>query len=250
MTRRQVTLPKKEFYDKVKGLKPEIKTPVINAILDLLFEEKQINYDELSDAVTVALACIVPDLRRVQSQFDNGKLSKNSQETAKGLFCPNENTQIQPTPPKFSQAGSSILNNNIYNNIYNTSINQSNQSVKNTTTDNNEKIEESNADKRQFYTEVLEEHLKTIEELEPQTHKRALNLVKQLGKQTSAFTIHNQQMMPEDILERYVDIFRTANTSEILSRLQNVFAGVDAAPSIKNKFRYTVSAMFSEASGL
>lgn len=241
MKKRNTLTISRQFFEITKGLKPEIKHAVQDAIFDLFFDNVPINYDALDESTKVALCCLLPDLRKMQQKFDAGITQKNYIECQRGysVHLDEANRSVLNRNEAQGSAGdSSILNNNIYNNIYNTSINQSSQSIK------------SDAGKRKFYTEVLEEHLKTIEELEPQTHKRALNLVKQLGEQTSAFTIHNQQIMPEDILERYVDIFRTTNIAQILARLQNVFAGVDGASGVKNKFKYTVAAMFSEASGL
>ncbi|MBQ8211237.1 MAG: hypothetical protein IJZ27_01745, partial [Treponema sp.] len=103
MKRQTVTLPKREFYDKVKDLKPEIKNHVIGAILDLFFEEKPIEYENLPENVGLVLACIVPDLRRVQTQFNNGKVQKNSEQTSQGLFCPFEPSQLKPIEAKQSQ---------------------------------------------------------------------------------------------------------------------------------------------------
>ena len=74
--RQSVTLPRKEFYDKVKNLKPEIKNRVIDVILDLFFEEKSIEYENLPENVGLVLACIVPDLKRIQTQYENGKSKK------------------------------------------------------------------------------------------------------------------------------------------------------------------------------
>lgn len=241
MKKRSTLTLSREFFEIIKGLKPETKHAVYDAIFDLFFDDIQIDYSTVDESTRVALCCLLPSIRTMQQKFNAGTTQKNYTENQRGysVHLDEANRSVLNRNEAQGSAGdSSILNNNIYNNIYNTSINQSNQSIK------------SDAGKRKFYTKLLEEHLKIIEELEPQTHKRALNLVKQLGEQTSAFTIHNQQIMPEDILERYVDIFRTTNTAQILARLQNVFASVDGASGIKNKFKYTVAAMFSEASGL
>lgn len=156
MKRQTVTLPRKEFYDKVKDLRPEIKNQVINAILDLFFEEQQIDYNNFEESAQIALALITPDLRRVQSQFDNSRLQKKSKQNSQGLLCPNEAVQNSPNLTNNSQEDSSILNNNIYNIYNNKSINQSNQENK-TTPNNKEKPSYTpNPEAMRFYIESLE----------------------------------------------------------------------------------------------
>ena len=70
--RNSLTLPRKGFYDKITCLKPEVRHLVVDKIFELLFDNIAINYDELPETAAIALACIVPDLRTVQSKYENG----------------------------------------------------------------------------------------------------------------------------------------------------------------------------------
>ena len=258
MKRQTVTLPRKEFYDKVKDLRPEIKNQVINAILDLFFEERQINYSEYEESAQIALALIAPDLRRVQSQFDNSRLQKKSKQNSQGLFCPNGAVQNSPNLTNNSQDDSSILNNNIYNIYNNKSINQSNQENKTTPNNKEKPTYTPNPEAMRFYIESLEYQInetlaKSVENeiLEaPTLLGRMRELINSLSKEKHLLKINNEYLEPEKVIHEYLTIFSTLNTNLIIHRLQTVFDKVDNLPNINNKYKYLATAMYNEARGL
>lgn len=249
MKRQTVTLPRREFYDKIKDLKPEIKTPVINAILDLFFEEKPINYSEYSETVSVALACLVPDLRRVQAVYDNGKCEKKSTTKSEGLFCPFEPSEKKLTEATASKTDSSILNNNIYNNIYNNKIISNQSSEKNKTTPSNKSELCSDQEKREFYAEAVLLQLKRIQMQDPAICDKMSQLVKKLSNKSEAITIKNELVLPEQILEQYLEFFRTPDDSAILERISEVMSRVSAIKT-SNKAKYLVISLYNEAKNM
>lgn len=249
MKRKQLALPR-EFYEKSKEFDKETKHQVQDAIFDHFFDGVPIEYDKYPDTVRIALACLLPDLRRLQTQFENGSCEKKLRQNTQGLLCPKNGSQIKPNEANGSQRGASILNsNNIYNNI-NSQINSNQSNSKNETTPNNTCCDggnlESDIKKREFFAEVLKQQLERIQELDPQTHQKMLALVQNVAAATVPFKIKNTLVLPEQVLEQYLDFFRRDSNVEIAEQLNQVIARTDTVQT-NNRKKYLVSALYNEA---
>lgn len=258
MKRKTLTLPR-EFFEKVNNLTEQTKHEVIDAIFDLFFNEKQIQYENFNEMTRTALACLVPDLRRIQTQFDNGKIEKKSNASSQGFFCPSEDSQFQPNPANSSQADSSIFNNNIYNknNIYNNNQIISNQSKNKTTPDTVVQISEqekikSNPEKRKAYAQMIINQINLLQNDDragvPEVCllDRLSRLVQKISDRENYYEIRKEKLLPEEILVEILNIFRTSNPFEVFEHIQSVFARIDNIDSTKinNIHNYTVAAFY------
>lgn len=238
--RRTVTISA-ELNDKLKHLSDSTFTPVMRAILAVFFDGKKINYSDYNEETQVALACILPDLRRVQSQFDNGKREKNQAKSTKGVVCPVEPSQIQPNLAKPEPS--------IYNNIYNINNNINN---KQTITNNNR---QSGFDK-EIYTKLETElgRLQTSSaatrgELQKELVNRFSELAYRVWLERKPLTINGTQLAPAQVLERYMHIFEP-NPEQTIRKLMRIFHMFDTActeRAITNTFKYAVSLFYNQA---
>ena len=136
MKRKSVTIPR-SVYDKLKEINANERHIILELILDNLFDgiKPKFKDDDLqSNSIKNAFIGLSYDLNQMQKQFDNGRqsvksLKKNYTEKNTGLFCPFDDTQLDPTStqPNPYDYDYNIKNNNKLTNIINIYIN--NQSV-------------------------------------------------------------------------------------------------------------------------
>lgn len=229
----------REIYEKLKYLNDSTFNAVTRAIFTVFFEGKDINYSDYPEEETrIALACIFPDLRRIQSQFDNGKCEKNQVKSTKGVVCPVEPSQIQPNS---ANSEPSIYNNNIYNNIYNK------QTITNNRQGENDK---------ELFTEIETQlnRLKTSPTAERgETRKELISrfneLLYRVSLETKPLTINNEQLEPGQVLERYLQIFETDPEATIkkLARIFHMFDEACEERKITNTYKYCISLFYNQA---
>ena len=238
--RKQLTLPRAEFYEPLKHLEPEVKHAVLDIILDFFFEDKGICYYNLDSPVRTALACLMPSLRRVQAQFDNGKSEKKSRQNSQGLLCPLESSQNEPNLAKKKNSDSSILNNNnINNNI--------NKQTKNKQQSGDELL------KGKLHAELREkiQQLKNAPGIRPDYAPivRAEDLIARLARETEPQIVNKQPMTVSEIFARYLKAFEH-EPREVIRNLEQIFNFLDAAcceKKISNSYKYLVALFYNQA---
>lgn len=237
--RNQLTLPRAEFYEPLRHLEPAVRYSVFDAILDFFFEDKILCYGDYDTPTRTALACMMPGLRKVQSQFDNGKTEKKLRKNTQGLLCPLETSQTKPIQAKGDS--SIIYNNKIDNNIYNKQ------------TKNNQ---QPSADELRI-EKAHEELLKKIDQLKSSpsaTDKRATiiraeELISRLALECEPQTINRQPMAVADVLERYQKAFEhePEKTIHNLERIFNMFDEACFETKITNTYKYLVALFYNQA---
>ena len=243
MKRKQLALPR-EFYDKSKEFDTETKHTVQDVVFSHFFDGTPIEYENYPDTVRIALACLLPDLRRIQTQFENGSCEKKSRQNSQGFLCPHDGSQMKPNEANESQNDSSILySNNIYNNI-NSQINSNQSNSKNETTQSS--IEKSDKQKREFFAEVLEQQLLRIQEQDSQTYQKMLAIVQTVAAATQPYKIKDELVLPERVLELYIDFFRTDSEQKIVEQLRDTIARTEAVQT-SNRKKYLVATLYNEA---
>lgn len=236
MKRKTLTLSR-DFFEKVNGFDEQIKHAVYDAVFDLFFNNKNIEYDNFDAVTRTALACLVPDLRRVQTQFDNGRVAKKLRLNSQGIFCPSEASQMMPNEANLSHPDSSILNNNnINNNIYNINNNQSTQS----------------SSVRENYTRLMEKinTLKLSQGNDEQIIARAEDLFQRVAKEKESPVINGQPVAVADVLVRYLQIFENKSEEDSIKILKNIFDVLDQtcqAKKITNSYRYLISLFYNSS---
>lgn len=236
--RNQLTLPRAEFYEPLRHLDPAVRHSVLDAILDFFFEDKSFCYGDYDTPTRTALACMMPGLRKVQSQFDNGKTEKKLRKNTQGLLCPLETSQTKPNQTK---GDSSIIYNKINNNIYNKqTINK----------------QQASADKLRI-EKAYEELLKKIGQLKSNpitidncaTIIRTEELISRLALECEPQTINRQPMAVADVLERYQKVFdhEPRKTIQNLERIFNMFDKACFETKITNTYKYLVALFYNQA---
>ena len=254
MKRQSVTLTRR-FLDLTAELNNQDRLTAYDKIFSHLFNEIPIETKGESDAVRVTLACLAPELRKAQAQYENGVVAKKLTTKSQGLFCPHDGSQQQANnKPEWSQSSP------IYNNIINNNNIRNNQTIPNQKNENYtfeqqnadeseshvcNQIKKSNKEEREFYASVLEENIQRIENVELQ--ERVKTLVNKIAHTTTAFRIRNNEVTPEEVLCKMVDIFRTDNVNKIEMRLASVYEDLATREKVSNKFKYLVSSMYREA---
>lgn len=238
--RKQLTLSRSEFYEPLKHLEPDVKHAVIDIILDFFFEDKGICYYNLEPSVRSALACLMPALRRVQTQFDNGKSEKKSRQNSQGLLCPLETSQNMPNLANEKISDSSILN--ISNNIYN---------IYNKQTLNEQQAEAQKKEK--LYAELHEkiQQLKNEPGIRPDYAPiiRTEDLITRLALETEPQIVNKQPMTISDIFARYLKVFEH-KPREVIRNLERIFNFLDTAcneKNITNSYKYLVAIFYNQS---
>lgn len=240
--RKTLTLPRAEFFEPLKHLEPEIKHSVLDAILDFFFEDKSICYSDYDSPTRTALACIMPGLRRVQAQFDNGKSEKKLKQNTQGLFCPFEESQIEPNQANRNLADSSILYNNIINN-----------NMINKQTINKQQLSADEMRKTEVYSKLRREieKLKTNPCTSEQraTIIRVEDLITRLALEIEPQIVNRQPVAVADILERYLQAFNH-EPQTTLKNLERIFSLLDEAcieKKITNSYKYLIALFYNQA---
>ena len=240
MKRKTLTLSS-EFYEKLIHLEPETKHGVLDVVFDFFFAGKSFCYSDFSTDTKTALACIMPDLRRIQTQFDNGKVKKKSKQNSQGLLCPHDASQTKPNKANASQADSSIYNKDIYN-IYNNK-----QTITNIAAGDPMVIEK-------LHNEILTktDGLKSTPGAadHQQSIVRFEDLVTRLAHEQAAPIVNGEPVQVDKILDRYLNIFAAANNTAALKHLDRIFRLLDEAcieKKITNSYKYLIALFYNQA---
>lgn len=113
-----------ELFEAVSKVKsPDERLEIYEIMFNHFFKSKPIEYSKIkSDTVSSIIAFMMPDIRKIQSKFDNGNTKKSTKNNASLFTCYNNISQQQANGSKDLPSDYNIYN--IINNIYKL-INQS-----------------------------------------------------------------------------------------------------------------------------
>lgn len=251
MKRQSVTLTRR-FLSLTAELNDQDRLTCYDKIFQHLFNEIPIETKGESDALRITLACLGPELRKAQSQFKNGSVSKKLPNNSQGFFCHFDGSQQQANNKPTASQPSLYYNSNIINNNYkNQSIpihkNEDCAGEQSLSVSQGEICEQkkSNQEEREFYASVLKNNIERLANITLQS--KVDTLVERIAATETAFRIKKEEVLPEKVLCKMVDIFRTDDINKIESRLASVFHDLLNREKVTDKFKYLVSSMYREA---
>lgn len=243
MKRQTVTLTRR-FLELTAELSESDRLIVYDKILTHLFNEIPIDTKDESDAVRVTIACLAPELRIAQVRFDNGKISKKLKQISQGEVCHFEGSKPQASDKQATSkngiSDSSFLNNNIYNNIYNNHIISDQEKNK------KEELAQSDPNKREWFADAVLQQLERIKEVDGQVHQKMQQVVHAVAQASEPYNIRNGSVLPETVLEQYLEFFRTDDLQLIVDRLGQTIARVAQAKT-NNRNNYLIASLYQEA---
>lgn len=258
MTRKTLTL-KPEHVLGIKDLHPADRLLVYDTLINGFLLGYKIDYSNYPDTAKTALVLLMPQLRKLQTQHENGL--KNKRRTKTGLLCPNDDTQNKPNTTTATHA-------HAYNNIPNLNKSFNNKYISNNQLTNNKyaqpcgEIEKNNnvtaeneplSDEVQFYLDQVTERAEPLMQTEPKAANKLIEVAKYVTR-VKNIKIQGQWMTAAEVLCKYVNIFRTPEpASKIASDLSIFFDSVAsniAKHEVKNASAYLAAALYLKASGL
>lgn len=253
--RKTVTISDNVFQTLYRVKNDQERLNCYDTIFKALFTNSPVKMSALSETVQLAVSCLLPELRKIQAQYNNRKAKKNSVKSTKGLLCPLEVNQIKPTlsnSDENSLACVSNYNNNIYN-INNNNIYNNKQT--NNKDDNDDAVFDH--EKLEFFYKRCEEELERVHgelvkpedpNLEP-IFQKTHDLFRRLAKEKTTPMVNGEPMLLEDIFEHYLEVFR-ADSKTVYDKLQNIyfeFKKQCSRKDISNTYKYLVSIFYNLA---
>ena len=111
MKRQSVTLTRR-FLDLATELNNQDRLTCYDKIFNHLFNEIPIETKGESDALRITLACLGPELRKAQAQYENGIISKKLSTNTKGFLCHFDGSQQQANNKPEKGPNDNIIYNN------------------------------------------------------------------------------------------------------------------------------------------
>lgn len=235
MKRQSVTLTRR-FLDLITELNEADRLIAYDKILNHLFNEIPIETKGDSDAVRVMLACLAPELRKAQAQYDNGKISKKLATSSQGFFCPVDGSQIEASDKR---KGASIDNNIIITNNQVYTNNQSNQGGKkqNYTFD---ALMDGNIE---AYTHALEQILKQLQPINAMIALRTAETLSKIVK-VQSIKIKGNDLSPVQILKQIYETVRQVPGEKLAEVLEQLYNDIDTR-KITNKSKYEIMSLYN-----
>lgn len=117
MERKTLTLKPENVYP-IIDLHPADRLLVYDALIGEFLLGKHIDFSQYPDTAKTALYCLKPQLKKLQSQFNNGRKNKPIKTTAS--LCPFDDSQTKPSKANSARTRACHLDKININNIYNT----------------------------------------------------------------------------------------------------------------------------------
>lgn len=164
--RKTITISYELFEAVSKVRQPENRLEIYETMFSYLFKNKPIEYSKIkSDTVSSILAYMMPDIRKIQSKFENGNTKKGTKNTASLFCCSQASSELQANISEENASDYNIYNtiNNLFliinqsvnhNKKYNSYINITNKDY---ITDSLKKICQKNENHYKIVTKVLNE---------------------------------------------------------------------------------------------
>lgn len=257
------------FYESIKNLEDSDKLKIFEAICEYgIYGKKKKVATKMGSIMELIIPLMDATSKRYTAQVENAKRggapignsnakkqSKTTQnnstpEIENNLKQPQNNPSVEKKQP--NETTQNNLNHN-QNQNYNQNYNYNNQiksnqdSKLNNICTSNEKNDEKGKDKINFFLDVLNAKLKDMPEslMSYQDSKRLLSIFKLISEK-DAFTIQGKLYSSSNILESLVNLF-VGTYEDIAERFYEIFAKIDNAVNIQNKFNYSVSALYNKS---
>lgn len=255
MKKRQTVTVNRRFLEILKMLKPDDRLIAYDTIFNSLFDGELIQIKG-SDSLEMALACLGPELRRLQTYFDNGKVAKKFKETTQGLFCPHEASETQANSKQNAselkqEAGPiDIYNINSNNNINNNQSNQDYKIINNKLGCINQSNQAEQASTEATCNEELQALAdslgKIIEPLRAEHVELAIRTMDIIEKTAKAgeLTIAGEKKSSQVILAQVVGELRRVPADKLADCLQNLYDDIDTR-KVNNKFKYALKSLLN-----
>ena len=235
MTRQSVTLSRR-FLELAGELNDKDRLTCYDKILNHLFNEIPIKTQGESDALRITLACLGPELRKAQTQYENGIISKKLSTNTKGFLCHFDGSQQQAN----SKPEKSPNDYNIYNNkniLY--TNNQSNHQHDKTQDVSFDAITNGNVE---MYAHALEKILKQIQTINAMVSLRTAETLSKIVKSES-IKIKKEEYAPAQVLKQIYETIRQIEPGGLAELLQELFNDIDAR-KVTNKTKYEIMSLF------
>lgn len=230
--RNQVTYSRR-ILDPIRRLNDTDRLILYDALNDHFFDGKPFAYDNYSYTVQTLLAAIAPEMRLLETKYNNAKNAKKRDslfickeivsETERNVAKKNDNIMIP-----YNQYNS----NNKYNFLYKQ------------TTARAHAYASENLNKTINDGDELVARIEKIAALDPVTAQRTLTLVEQLQSDAETIRISGKPTRRAEILHAYNKMLGRADA---LERLQYVYHEADIAPGVRNPYKYTVALLYNVA---
>ena len=236
MKRQSVTLTRR-FLDLTAELNNQDRLIAYDKILSHLFNEIPIETKGESDALRVTLACLGPELRKAQAQYENGVISKKLTTKSQGLFCPNDGSQQQTNNKPEKSPNDYNINNN-KNMLYtNNQSNHQGDKMQNYTFD---AIMNGNIES---YAHALEQILKQIQPINAMVSLRTAETLSKIVK-SKTIKIKGEEHEPSSVLKQIYETIRQVDAAELVNVLEEMFNDIDTR-KVTNKTKYEIMSLFN-----
>ncbi len=245
MKRKNLTLPRL-FFDLIKNKKDTDRLETYDTIFNYFFDEKQIDYENLSEVSQTIVACLSLEIRKLDKQFKNGcvsekKLFENTEDFACENFLGQPRANQGPTEgqlranrgPKKPPLRARVNDINYNNNIYNQSISQS---------VSQDKCEQS--EKIKMLGHALEEVFEKIKSDAPVLWSRLSNTVKKIMTTGENLKINKKIVDREEVLEKIYANFHNMGVAELHKTVGEIFAEIDSRP-VNNLKMYEIATLYN-----
>lgn len=235
MKRQKVTLTRR-FLDLTSELNNQDRLNCYDKLFKHLFNGEPIKMKEESEALKIALACLGPELRKAQAQYENGIISKKLSTNTKGLLCQFDGSQQRADNKPEKCPNDNIIYNN--KNILYTN-NQSNHQHGKMQDVSFDAITNGNVE---VYAHALEKILKQIQSINAMVSLRTAETLSKIVKSES-IKIKKEEYAPAQVLKQIYETIRQIEPGELAELLQELFNDIDAR-KVTNKTKYEIMSLF------
>lgn len=236
MKRQSVTLIRR-FLDLTTELNNQDRLTVYDKILNHLFNEIPIETKGESDAVRVTLACLAPELRKAQAQYENGIISKKLATNSQGLLRPHDGSQPQANNKPEKGPNDNVIYNN--KNMF-LPINQSNHQSSKTQNYTFDAITNGSIE---AYAHALEQILKQLQPINAMVSLRIAETLNKLVKSKS-IKIKGEEVESVNVLKQIYENIRQVEAKELADVLQQMFDDIDTRKT-SNKTKYEIISLYN-----
>ena len=233
--RKTVTISDNVFQTLYRVKDDQERLTCYDTIFKALFTNSPVKMSALSETVQLAVSCLMPELRKIQSKYTNGKTVKKQNLSSVFLSCEQNGSEAKQNEAKKIESFSPDYNNNnnsINNNIYNILISSSSNIFNKTTN---------------YTSNALAETLNQFANTAPGEFKKFCKTIKLLN-QNEMVKINGVFKNSKEVIESIAELLLNPSG---LEQIKLQYAELEKKSSeIKNKSKYEISAIFNLANDL
>lgn len=117
MKYRNTTTFPKEVYIIGSQLDSRDRLMFYDTIFKHFFKGEEIVLEDMSDMLRLAIVCVTPQIRCIQTKFENGTAQKKFKKETQGFLCPNEKSEMKRNEANESEKSAESIK-DIYDNKY------------------------------------------------------------------------------------------------------------------------------------